>query len=137
MKTRRNPAKNPFDYLLHLKRRLLYDCSSEIQVLCVCETVFCKCIAQILTAVGFIRAILAVGVSITALPVGDAAGGALTQELTPAAAIGGMRVLSGYRGGSHRAINCCQRNEKQTMLLSIISCHIQCGHTSLPVRAHY
>lgn len=109
VRTRRNPAKNPFD-CLHLKRRLLYDCSSVVRVLCVC--VFCKCIVQILTAVCFIRAILTVGVSITALPVGDAVGGALTLELTPAAAIGGMRVLSGYQGRSHRAINCCQENEK-------------------------
>lgn len=132
----RNPAKNPFD-CLHLKRRLLYDCSSVVRVLCVCETVFCKCIVQILTAVCFIRAILTVGVSITALPVGDAAGGALTLELTPAAAIGRMRVLSGYQGRSHRAINCCQENEKQTVLRSIISCYIKCGHTSLTVDAHY
>lgn len=136
MKTRRNPAKNPFD-CLHLKHRLLYDWSSVVRVLCVCETVFCKCIVQILTAVCFIRAILTVGVSITALPVGDAAGGALTLELTPAAVIGRMRVLSGYQGRSHRAINCCQENEKQTVLLSIISCYMKCGHTSLTVDAHY
>lgn len=60
----------------------------------------CLCVnVQRLTAVGFIRAVLAVERPVTALPVGDAVWGPATQELTPAAAARGgwgSRGLGGY-----------------------------------------
>lgn len=54
---------------------------------------------QRLTAAGFIRAVLAVGLAVTALPVRDAVWGPATQELTPTAAARGgwgSRGLGGY-----------------------------------------
>lgn len=60
----------------------------------------CLCVSvQRLTAVGFIRAVLAVERAVAALPVGDAVWGPATQELTPAAAARGgwgSRGLGGY-----------------------------------------
>lgn len=68
---------------------------------------------QRLTAVGFIRAVLAVELAVTALPVGDAVERPATQELTPTATGGegwGTRGLGGYWSQRHRIIGCCHRN---------------------------
>lgn len=71
---------------------------------------------QRLTAVGFIRAVLAVQLAVTALPVGDAVGGSATQELAPTAtARGGQgrRGLGGAWSQRHRAISCCHRKTER------------------------
>lgn len=77
--------------------------------LCVCVMLPQALSLQRLTAVGFIRAVLAVDLAITALPVRDAVGGSATQELTPAATTRdgwGRRSLGGHWSQRHRAISC-------------------------------
>lgn len=65
-----------------------------------------------LTAVGLVGAVLAVGLAVAALPVRDADGGAVTQELTPAAAVRELlRRGDGYRGLRHGAVGGCHRNQ--------------------------
>lgn len=64
-------------------------------------------IVQRLTTLGFIRAVLAVGLAVTALPTRDAKGGLATQELSrTAAARGGSGGLGGDWSQRHRTVGC-------------------------------
>lgn len=77
---------------------------------------------QRLTALGFVRAVLAVKLTVTALPVRDAEGRPATLELTPTATTRGRwskRGLCGYWSQRYRATICCHRKNRMLLCGSI------------------